>query len=159
MEVKSIRLAGDDNDQAREEQGRLLDAFLQRQAFDDVAEEAACTVLTEIRSGGEKAIFKYAKRFDGVSLQSETLAVTRAEIIAAREQLDPAAREAVQDAHKRIAAFAKAGMKEDWRMSSPRGGMLGEQYRPIQRVGVYVPGGAAPLASTALMSAPTVKSS
>jgi histidinol dehydrogenase len=156
MDVKSIRLTGEDK-QAIEEQRRLLDTFLVRPAFDEAAEDAACTVLTEIRASGEKAVLKYAKRFDGVALQSDTLAVSRAEIVAAREQLDPAAREAVQDAHKRIMAFAKAGMKEDWRMSSPRGGMLGEQFRPIQRVGVYVPGGAAPLASTALMTVTLAK--
>jgi histidinol dehydrogenase len=114
-------------------------------------------VLAEVRSGGEKAILKFAKRFDGVSLQSDTLEVTRPEIVAVREQIDSAAREAVHETHKRVVAFAKAGMKEDWRMSSPRGGILGEQFRPIARVGVYVPGGAAPLVSTALMTVTLAK--
>jgi histidinol dehydrogenase len=54
-------------------------------------------------------------------------------------------------------AFARAGMKKNWFMPSPKGGMLGEQFAPLERVGIYIPGGQAPLVSTALMTATLAK--
>jgi len=59
---------------------------------------------------------------------------------------------AVRDAHRRIAAFARAGLRRDWERRTPGGGRVGERFAPLDRVGVYVPGGAAPLVSTALMT-------
>ena len=62
-------------------------------------------------------------------------------------------RRAVAEAHRRVAAFARAGMRRNWSRPTGRGGTLGERFNPLDRVGVYVPGGTAPLASTAIMTA------
>ncbi len=75
----------------------------------------------------------------------------------AREEVNATRKKAIRDAHKRIVAFSKAGMRKNWSMSCPRGGTMGEQFVPLQRVGVYVPGGAAPLVSTALMTVTLAK--
>jgi len=131
--------------------------FLKRPAFDEEAEATARKVLSDIRANGNRAVAKYARRFDGVSLKVADLRVKRAEIAEAREAVSAERRAAVTAAHKRIVAFARAGMKKDWSMSSPRGGTLGEQFKPLVRVGVYVPGGAAPLVSTALMTVTLAK--
>lgn len=140
-----------DNPTARVEQ------FLARPAFDTRAGETARRVLDEIRADGTKAVLKYAKEFDGVALKPSELLVERNELTEARAAIDPAVREAIREAHKRVTAFARAGMRKDWTMSSPRGGQLGEQFVPLERVGVYVPGGAAPLVSTVLMTVTLAK--
>ena len=81
----------------------------------------------------------------------------RQEIEVAKNEVDAEFKKAAKEAKKRITAFSKAGMKKDWKMASPAGGMLGEKFVPYDRIGVYVPAGEAPLASTALMTATLAK--
>ena len=128
-------------------------AFLSRPAFDPAAEAAAATLLAEIRLRGEPAVLAAARRFDRAKLTSATLRVSAAECAAATREVSPAIQRAVAEACRRVAAFAKAGLRRDWRMATKHGGSLGEQFVPLDRVGVYVPGGTAPLASTAVMTA------
>lgn len=136
---------------------RVVDAFLRRPAFDEVAEKAAAEILDDIRERGNKAVAESTMRFQGASLKPAAFRVTHAELLEARQGVDREFADAVREAHVRIAKFARAGMKKDWRMSSPRGGVLGEQFVPYDRVGCYIPGGAAPLASTALMTVTLAK--
>ncbi|MDP6491316.1 MAG: histidinol dehydrogenase [Kiritimatiellia bacterium] len=141
----------------RKKGSRVVSRFLQRPAFDTAAESAARKVLKAIRSNGNAAVVAYAREFDGAELTPGTLRVKRAEIARARDRVDARIKSAIRESHKRVTAFARKGMKKDWQMPSPRGGTLGEQFKPLERVGVYVPGGAAPLASTALMTATLAK--
>jgi len=134
-----------------------IKTFLERPAFDENAELAARDILADIKKNGNKAVAAYVKKFDGVSLKPSEFLVDHATLAGARIQLNDERRSAIREAHKRIAAFARAGLRKDWSMSSPRGGTLGEQFGPLQRVGVYVPGGAAPLVSTALMTVTLAK--
>jgi histidinol dehydrogenase len=136
---------------------KIVDDFLARPAFDDAAEDAARSVLADVRQRGDAAVAAYAEKFDGIDLRGCSLRVSADEIAASARQVDAGFRKAAREAHRRIAAFAKAGIKSDWHMSTPRGGRLGERFVPYDRVGVYVPGGAAPLASTALMTATLAK--
>lgn len=130
-----------------------ISAFLERPAFDPKAEVAAEKILADVRNAGDEAVFRYAAKFDGATLDATCIRVSRDELTGARDQVDPEFRAAVREACERVAAFARSGMKQNWQMSSPRGGTLGEQFVPLDRVGVYVPGGTAPLASTAIMTA------
>lgn len=132
-------------------------AFLERMAFDEKAEAIARKVLSDIKAKGNRAVSKYAKLFDSVSLNAGKFLVKRSELADARMSVDADFRSAVREAHTRIIVFAKAGMKKGWSMSSRRGSTMGEQFVPLDRVGVYVPGGAAPLASTALMTVTLAK--
>ncbi len=134
-----------------------VEGFLSRPAFDPGAEESARTMLADIRSKGDAAVVSFALQFDGVSLRPKQMRVQPEEIAAARKVVDPAFRKAAREAHRRIKAFSKAGMKADWQMAAPQGGVLGETFVPFDRVGVYVPSGEAPLASTALMTATLAK--
>ena len=134
-----------------------VDAFLQRPAFDSAAETAAATVLADVRARGDTAIAAAAERFDGVSLKPSELLLTDAQIAAASKSVNPAVRRAIREAHRRVVTFAKAGIRKDWQIATPHGGKLGERFTPLDRVGVYVPGGAAPLASTAIMTATLAK--
>ena len=129
-----------------------LSPFLDRAAFDPEAEAVARRVLDDIRTNGEPAVLKCIREYDGASLTAETLRVSPAETAEARDSIDTDFRNAVREAHRRISAFSTAGMKKNWMTSSGRGGTMGEQFSPFDRVGIYVPGGAAPLASTVLMT-------
>lgn len=137
--------------------GRELSAFLQRQTFDSRAESAAKTILSDIRKRGDVAVAKYVKRFDGVSLRPSELAVPTRMLVAARKKVEPKFAAAIRESHRRIVAFARKGLKKNWSMASPAGGRVGEQFVPMERVGVYIPGGEAPLVSTALMTATLAK--
>ncbi len=130
-----------------------VEDFFSRPAFDPAAEVAAATLLADIRKRGDVAILAAARRFDGAKLTATSMRVTAAELAAATREVSPAIRRAVNEAYRRVTAFARAGLRRDWRMPTGRGGSLGEQFTPLDRVGVYVPGGAAPLASTAVMTA------
>lgn len=126
--------------------------FLKRPSIDPAAESTAREVLEDIRKRGDTALLKYIKDFDGARLTTRQLPITSSELTEAREQVDREFKLAANEACKRITRFAKAGLSSDWTMSSPKGGLLGEQFVPYDRVGAYIPGGAAPLASTALMT-------
>lgn len=135
-----------------DERGPVVE-FLRRPAFDENAERAAAEVLAEVRQRGDRAVAACARRFDGVTLPASALRITDAEIEAAARATPPDVARAVRAVHRRVAAFARAGRRADWSMPTGGGGRLGERFVPLDRVGVYVPGGAAPLASTALMTA------
>lgn len=126
--------------------------FLKRPAIDPEAEQVARKVLDEIRAGGDTALMECIRKFDGAQMTARQLKVTAAELGSARDSVDREFKLAATEACKRITKFAKAGLSSDWTMSSPKGGILGEQFVPYDRVGAYIPGGAAPLASTALMT-------
>ncbi|MFN2165125.1 MAG: histidinol dehydrogenase, partial [Anaerolineae bacterium] len=132
---------------------RAVETFLKRPAFDAAAQEEADKVLEAVRKGGIRSVLKYARQFDGAALKAAELRVTRAEVTRARDKVPAVVKDAIRESHKRVAAFAAKGRRADWRMPSPRGGHLGEQFHPLDRVGIYVPGGAAPLVSTAVMTA------
>ncbi len=126
--------------------------FLRRPAFPENAESAARDIIGAVRERGDEAVMEFAKRFDGSTLSPAEWRVEKSELNAARESVDSAFMIAAREAHKRITAFAQAGLKKDWTVCSPKGGVLGEQFVPLHRVGVYIPGGSAPLVSTALMT-------
>ena len=134
-----------------------LEAFLTRPAFAPEAEETARRVLADVRESGDKAVQKYTKEFNGIQLAPGRFAVSKEERIAASEQVDLMFKRCASDVFARIVRFGKAGMRKDWSMATPKGGVLGEKFTPLARVGAYVPGGAAPLASTALMSVSLAK--
>jgi hypothetical protein len=90
--------------------------------------------------------------FDGAKLSAGQLAVTQAELLAASIKADESLRAAVAEAEKNIATFAKKSLRKNWRMKNSHGASVGEKFDPFQRVGIYIPGGTAPLVSTALMT-------
>ena len=129
-----------------------VDAFLARPAFAPEAEAAAAALLADIRVRGDRAVLGAAKQFDGVTLMASELRVTSDELKAAAKAVPARVKRAVKDAHARVTRYALAGLREPWHLRTPCGGYTGEFYSPMDRVGVYVPGGTAPLASTAVMT-------
>jgi len=134
-----------------------LEAFLARPAIDPEAETVARRVLGDILARGDKAVQAFTKEFNKVSLTPARFAVSHEEQMAASDEVDLMFKRSASDIFTRIVRFGKAGMRKDWSMATPKGGVLGEKFSPLERVGAYIPGGAAPLVSTALMSVSLAK--
>ncbi len=135
----------------------LVTAFLNRPAFDVAAETKAREMLADIQTNGDEAVERFIRQLDGADLTPDQFAVPKAELNTARDQVDADFVAAAQEAHKRILYFARTSLKKDWSMSTPKGGTVGEQFAPLERIGIYIPGGQAPLVSTALMTATLAK--
>jgi len=134
-----------------------VERFLARPAFAPEAEEAAALLLADIRARGDAAVVAAARRFDGASLKAAEMRVSSRELSSAAQAVPARVKRAVKDAHERVRRYAEAGLREPWHMRTPQGGYTGEFYSPMDRVGVYVPGGTAPLASTAVMTVTLAK--
>jgi histidinol dehydrogenase len=131
----------------------IVNDFLARPAVLPEAEDTARQVLDDVRLRGDAAVIDACARFDDTKLSPARFAVSKADRMAAADRIDADFRDAVREVLKRLTRFGQAGMRKDWSTPSPKGGTLGEQFLPLDRVGCYIPGGAAPLASTALMTA------
>lgn len=131
--------------------------FLSRPAFVAEAESTAFDVLEDIRLRGDAAVSEAVAKYNDMKLPAAKFIVTKAERMAAMEKTSPEFKRAAAEAAARVTKFAKGGLRKDWNILTPKGGMLGEQFVPYDRVGVYIPGGAAPLASTAIMTVAVAK--
>ncbi len=110
-------------------------------------------IIAQVATKGDEALVALTKRFDNALLKPKTLFVTDEEFAAAEKAVTPATRAAVRRSLKNIHAFAKRSLRKDWSFKNAEGATVGERFTPFDRVGVYVPGGKAPLVSTALMTA------
>lgn len=128
-------------------------AFYERPAFPEEAEKAAFKVLGDIRKNGDLAVAKYIKKFEGASIEPSSFKVEDRDF----SSIDRDVVKAVKDAHRRVKRFSEASLRKSWQMKTPCGGKAGEFFSPMDRVGVYVPGGTAPLASTSVMTVTLAK--
>ena len=126
---------------------RAIAKFNARPAFPAEAERAAAEVLAAVRAEGDAAVRRYVAKFEGFT--GRTLRVA-ADLAALEKAIDPQIVRAVKDAHRRVRRFAVASLRRPWTMKTPKGGSAGEFFTPMDRVGVYIPGGTAPLASTSI---------
>ncbi len=110
-------------------------------------------ILAEVRRHGDRALIRFAKQFDQVTLKATQLAVEEGEITSAQRTASLLTRRALRDAHANIREFAEHSLRKNWSIKNGHGATVGERFDPFQRVGIYVPAGSAPLASTALMTA------
>ncbi|HTV61224.1 MAG TPA: histidinol dehydrogenase [Verrucomicrobiae bacterium] len=120
--------------------------------FNEEIERQTRDILQAVFIRGDDALLEFTGKFDGAKLSASQLAVTQAELLAASLKADGPLRRAVAEADKNIADFAKKSLRKNWQMKNSHGATVGEKFDPFQRVGVYVPGGTAPLVSTALMT-------
>ena len=114
------------------------------------AEAAVTRILKDVRTRGDSALQDWTKRLDSLDLKPAP--VSMALIQSALDSISPAQRDALEKAAARVEAFHKKQPLTSW-FTNELGGTVGQIIRPIQRVGLYVPGGTAPLPSTVLMSA------
>lgn len=131
---------------------KKVEDFLLRPSVEEKAMESAARILADVKERGDKAVIDCARLYDGSNISTRRIRVSPEEIAEAKTLVDDEFKAASEEAHRRIVAFSKNGLRDDWKMETPKGGMLGEKFVPFDRVGAYIPGGAAPLASTALMT-------
>lgn len=136
---------------------RRIEKFNARPAFPEEAEKAAATVLADIRANGDKAVLAAVAKFEGFRAKSASSLRLKVDVAKLEKSIDPKLVKAVRDAHKRVTKFSLASLRKAWTMKTPRGGSAGEFYSPMDRVGVYIPGGTAPLASTSIMTVTLAK--
>lgn len=120
--------------------------------FDPVIEKRARTIVEAVSARGDAALLELTRRFDGARLSARQLAVTPAELKAAAVQADARLRAALSLADRNVAQFARRSMRQNWTARNAQGAVVGEKFDPFQRVGLYIPGGTAPLVSTAIMT-------
>jgi histidinol dehydrogenase len=131
---------------------RLRELTAPSSLFDPGIEQRTRAILEDVQRRGDEALLELTERFDGAKLRADQLVVTQAELVAASLKADNSLRMAVAAAEKNIASFAKKSLRKNWRMRNSHGAVVGERFDPFQRVGIYIPGGTAPLVSTALMT-------
>ncbi|NGO40582.1 histidinol dehydrogenase [Limisphaera ngatamarikiensis] len=136
---------------------RLAEACAASSLFDPEIERRTREILDAVRDRGDAALLEFTERFDGARLRADQLAVTDAERMTAALQADPALRNAVREVLRNVTAFARRSKRRNWQMRNSHGAVVGEKFDPFQRVGIYIPGGRAPLISTALMTIPLAK--
>ncbi len=120
--------------------------------FDAEIEARTKAILHDVFVRGDDAVLDFTEKFDGAKLTAEQLAVTQVEIFNASLAADESLRAAVAEAENNIASFAKKSLRKNWSAKNSHGASVGEKFDPFTRVGVYIPGGTAPLVSTALMT-------
>ncbi|MGB0774520.1 MAG: histidinol dehydrogenase [Akkermansiaceae bacterium] len=116
-------------------------------------EDIVASIIADVQKRGNAAVFEYTQKFDGLKLTAKSLFVSQAEIDEAYAAVDAETKKAVSASRRNIHAFAKKSMRKDWKATNREGVIVGERFTPYDRVGVYVPGGKAPLVSSALMTA------
>jgi len=131
---------------------RLREVTAPSSLFDPVIEQRTRAILDAVQAGGDAALLDLTEKFDGAKLAAAQLSITQAELMTASLKADESLRAAVAEAEKNIAAFARKSLRKNWQTKNSHGAIVGEKFDPFQRVGVYIPGGKAPLASTALMT-------
>jgi histidinol dehydrogenase len=109
-------------------------------------------IIGSVRQFGDKAVLECAAKYDGATLAQRQLAVTAAEFAAADKAVSREVKAALKASLKNVHAFAKQGLRKAWKGTNTEGAEVGEVYHPFQRVGIYVPGGSAPLISTVIMT-------
>ena len=114
---------------------------------------AVRAILADVRQRGDAALFEHTRRLDGVRLDPCTLRVASSEVEAAAGTLAAEVRDALALAAARIEAFHQRQRRESWLVEDEGVGLLGQLVRPLDRVGLYVPGGSAAYPSSVLMNA------
>ncbi|MBI3605649.1 MAG: histidinol dehydrogenase, partial [Nitrospirae bacterium] len=115
-------------------------------------EKVVKSILADVRKTGDRAVMKYTKKFDGLSLKKGAFCISREQIKQACQTADPKVVKSLKLAADRITSFHQRQKTESW--SYKEGGVtLGQMVQPMDRVGLYVPGGKAAYPSSLLMNA------
>jgi len=124
---------------------------------DHAIEERVAAILADVQARGDAALLEYTLRFDGLGAPSvAALEITRAELLAALDAITPAQRAALEAAAQRVRSYHERQLDacgRSWSYRDADGTLLGQKVTPLDRVGIYVPGGKAAYPSSVLMNA------
>jgi histidinol dehydrogenase len=126
--------------------------FDRRAEASEKVRDVVSSVIKDVRERGDAAVIALTEKFDGAKLTPQTLRVPDEEVQRAWDGVESRVREALEASKRNVAAFAHHSLRKDWKMTNEQGAEVGEVFHAFERVGLYVPGGTAPLVSTSLMT-------
>jgi histidinol dehydrogenase len=141
----------------RDYPARLASLAAHSSLFDPVIEERTRAIVEDVRKRGDQALLDLTAKFDGATLALDQIPISTSEKFNASIIADEELRAAVAAAHKNIDRFSKKSLRKNWSSRNVQGARVGEKFDPFGRVGIYIPGGTAPLVSTALMTVTLAK--
>jgi len=136
---------------------RQIARLNRRSEVDPSVERTVGEILAEVKRRGDAAVVAYDAKFGGGRLKAAQLRVSEGEMAAAEKATPGKVRSAIRAARRNVADFARASLRRNWKGRNAQGVETGERFDPFDRVGIYVPGGTAPLVSTAVMTATLAK--
>ena len=119
---------------------------------EDSVRDTVNAIIQDVSARGDEALFDYASRFDKVHLDSSSLFVTEAELAEAEAMVEGSVKEAIAVSLANIHYFSDRSRRQDWSGVNAQGVEVAERFLPYDRVGIYIPGGKAPLVSTSIMT-------
>jgi histidinol dehydrogenase len=123
-------------------------------AQDPGIDETVAAILADVRARGDAALLEYTRRFDRIDIRSAAaLEVPPSALDSALASLVPAQRDALETAAQRVRVFHEKQLLHSWRYTEADGTELGQRVTPLDRVGIYVPGGKAAYPSSVIMNA------
>lgn len=143
---------------AHDEFGTQLAALLHRdQPSENGVEELVAEVVATVRHRGDAALYIYTKKFDGFDAEARGLEVPQFRLQQALEAIPQKQRESLEYAVERVRTYHEHQRQESWQVAEADGTVLGQKVTPMQRVGLYVPGGKATYPSSVIMNAVPAK--
>lgn len=136
---------------ARAELRRICDRTHDAQVTDK--EAVVREIVEAVRQKGDEALLHYTEKFDQQRLSAKTLKVDGAQLDAAYQQISQSLLQSIQKACKNIEQFHRQRLPQSWVTFEDNGVVLGKRYSPIEKAGIYVPGGRASYPSTVMMNA------
>ena len=115
-------------------------------------EEKVRKIVDDVRVIGDEALIKYTRKFDKVKLNLRQLKVSQIEIGGAYANISPHFVSSLKIIIENVNRFYRKQLRKSWRIKGPEGVVLGENYTPLEKVGIYIPAGTAPLVSTVYMT-------
>ena len=141
----------------REKERDMLDEMLKRLearavAFDPELMKTVSAIIAGVRERGDEALIDYTARFDGIQLQAADLRVDEQTLNAAADKVDKRVLAALREAIKNVRTFHGRQLEQSWEFTAADGVRLGQRITPLERVGLYVPGGTAAYPSSVVMN-------
>jgi len=126
--------------------------YRQKIGFPKKIEKQTARILQRVRSAGNKAVLDYTARFDGVKLKERSLKIPNPILRSIWNKTPFKIKKAINASIRNIQKFHSRQMPHTWKLKPQAGTSLGQFYQPLERIGIYIPGGTAPLISTVLMT-------
>ena len=127
--------------------------FFNRRAIpSEVLRVSVERIISMVRSDGDKALSALTQKYDGAFISAKDLLIKGKNLSKAKNAVSNKVKKAIDISQANVKTFALRGLRKDWAMKNTQGATIGEDFQPFSRVGVYVPGGSAPLVSTSLMT-------
>ena len=151
VDIKRLQ-SGSDNFQAE-----LNELLSRQQASSPEVEQSVARILAQVARAGDRALYHYTQKFDGFDAEARGIEVRSTRLEQALADIHPNTRESLEFAVQRVGDYHQRQIQESWQYQEADGTQLGQKITPLNRVGLYVPGGKATYPSSVIMNAVPAK--